>query len=63
MHGMPVIMLTDHAEEATVIAASKFRINGYLVKPVSPKQLSDQLRNVLATRKVIPTAQGSREPA
>ena len=56
MHDMPVIMLTGHAEEATVIAASKFRINGYLIKPVSLKQLSDRLRNVLATREAIPTA-------
>lgn len=64
MHDMPVIILTGHAEEATVIAASKFRINGYLIKPVSPKQLRDQLRNVLAAaRQAIPTAQGSRGPA
>jgi two-component system chemotaxis response regulator CheY len=57
MRDIPVIILTGHAEETTVIAASKFRINGYLVKPVSPKRLSDQLRNVLAIRQVIPTAQ------
>lgn len=50
----PVIILTGHAEQPTVAAASKLRINGYLIKPISPKQLSDQLQIVLATRKAIP---------
>jgi two-component system chemotaxis response regulator CheY len=63
MRDMPVIILTGHAEVAMVIAAAQYRINGYLVKPVSPKRLSEQLSNVLATRQAIPIAQSSREPA
>jgi two-component system, chemotaxis family, chemotaxis protein CheY len=56
MRETPVIILTGHAEEATVIAASKLRINGYVIKPVSSKQLSDQLQRVLAARLVAPLA-------
>jgi DNA-binding NarL/FixJ family response regulator len=52
LRDIPVIILTGHAEEPTVIAASHQRINGYLVKPVSPKQLNEQLRLVLATHRV-----------
>jgi two-component system chemotaxis response regulator CheY len=59
MRDIPVIILTGHAEEPTVIAASHQRINGYLVKPVSPKQLSEQLRRVLATQ---PMKQGVESP-
>ncbi len=63
MRDLPVIILTGHAEKATVIAASKLRINGYLVKPISPKQLSDQLQIVLARHQAVPTEQESRKPA
>lgn len=59
MRDLPVIILTGHAEEATVIAAAKLRLNGYLIKPISPKQLSDQLRLVLASRPAVPAAEGS----
>jgi two-component system chemotaxis response regulator CheY len=59
MRDIPVIILTGHAERATVIAAAKLRINGYLIKPISPKRLSGQLRSVLARRDVIPAVPGS----
>lgn len=49
MRETPVIILTGRAEASTVIAAAKLQINGYLVKPVSPKQIADQLQKVLAT--------------
>ena len=52
----PVIILTGHAEQPTVVAASKLRINGYLIKPISPKQLTDQMQIVLTPRKTV--AQG-----
>jgi DNA-binding NarL/FixJ family response regulator len=54
MRETPVVILTGHAEEATVIAAAKLRINGYLIKPISPKQLGVQLRSVVARRKAMP---------
>ena len=50
MRETPVIILTGRAEVATVVAASKLQINGYLVKPVSPKQIRDQLQKVLGSR-------------
>jgi CheY-like chemotaxis protein len=52
----PVIILTGRADEPTVIAASKLRINGYLIKPVSPKQVSDQLRQLFGSRGAMPPA-------
>jgi two-component system, chemotaxis family, chemotaxis protein CheY len=54
MRETPVVMLTGHAEEATVIAASKLRIDGYLIKPISPKQLDVQLRKVVGRRQPPP---------
>jgi len=54
MRETPVIILTGRAEVTTVIAASKLKINGYLIKPISPKQIAGQLQKVLATRQAIP---------
>jgi two-component system chemotaxis response regulator CheY len=44
---IPIIMLTAATDEATVRAAVALGIRGYVVKPVSPKQLSDRLSAVL----------------
>jgi two-component system chemotaxis response regulator CheY len=54
MRETAVIILTGRAEVTTVVAASKLQINGYLIKPVSPRQISDQLQKVLATRRALP---------
>jgi CheY-like chemotaxis protein len=54
MRETPVIILTGRAEVTTVVAASKLQINGYLVKPVSPKQIGDQLQKVLGNRQPVP---------
>jgi len=54
MRETPVIILTGRAEVTTVVAASKLQINGYLVKPVSPRQISDQLQKVLGSREPVP---------
>lgn len=54
MRETPVIILTGRAEVTTVVAASKLQINGYLVKPVSPKQLGDQLQKVFGNRPTEP---------
>jgi DNA-binding NarL/FixJ family response regulator len=40
-------MLTGDAKEATLLDAARMQVAGYLVKPVSPKQLGDRLRIVL----------------
>jgi DNA-binding NarL/FixJ family response regulator len=56
MRALPVIILTGHGEKETVVAASKLRIGGYLIKPISPKQLSGQLQVVLARRQAPPSA-------
>jgi two-component system chemotaxis response regulator CheY len=55
MRETPVVILTGHAEQATVIAASKLQIDGYLIKPISPKQLDVQLRKVIGRRQAPPT--------
>jgi two-component system chemotaxis response regulator CheY len=54
MRDTPVIILTGHAEEAMVIGARRLKIDGYLIKPISPKQLGDQMRRVLSARRVSP---------
>jgi CheY-like chemotaxis protein len=54
MRETPVIILTGRAEVTMVVAAAKLQINGYLVKPVSPKQIGDQLQKVLRNRQPVP---------
>jgi two-component system chemotaxis response regulator CheY len=44
---IPVIFLTADAERNTVVEAKDLRVDGYLVKPVSPKQLKQRLDAVL----------------
>lgn len=44
---IPVIFLTADAERGTVVEAKDLRVDGYLVKPVSPKQLKQRLDAVL----------------
>ncbi len=44
---IPVIFLTGDAERHTVVEAKDLRVDGYLVKPVSPKQLKQRLDAVL----------------
>ena len=44
---IPIVMLTAATDEATVREAVALGIRGYVVKPVSPKQLKDRLSAVL----------------
>ena len=43
LRAMAVVMLTVHADEPTIQAVADLGINGYLVKPISPKLLGDRL--------------------
>jgi two-component system chemotaxis response regulator CheY len=43
---MPFIMLTGRATEDFVIAAKEHGVNGYVVKPFSPDQLSRKIQSV-----------------
>ncbi|EDP65881.1 CheY-like receiver protein [alpha proteobacterium BAL199] len=45
----PVVFLTADAEQHTVLAAKKLRVNGYLVKPVSVNQLQKRIESALAS--------------
>jgi len=45
--GLPIIMLTAHAQRARVTAAMRLGINEFLVKPISPKALQDRLLSIL----------------
>jgi two-component system, chemotaxis family, chemotaxis protein CheY len=47
MRETPVVILTGHAEEATVRDAMRLQISGFVVKPVSPKALSVHLHKLL----------------
>ena len=44
--GLPVIMLTSVTEEGTVRDTKGLGVSGYLLKPVSPKQLSDRVKAI-----------------
>jgi len=46
----PVVMITVHADVGTVTDAGHLHISGYLIKPVSPKQLGDRLRAIFRDR-------------
>jgi two-component system chemotaxis response regulator CheY len=48
LRDLAVVMITTQADVATVQNAGQLRISGYLVKPVSPKQLGDRLRAIFA---------------
>jgi two-component system chemotaxis response regulator CheY len=45
-HNMPFIMLTGRATEDFVLAAKDNGVNGYVVKPFSPDQLSRKIQSV-----------------
>jgi two-component system chemotaxis response regulator CheY len=53
---IPVMILTGQADETTVRGAARLRIDGFVVKPVSPKLLRAHLHNIFARRKVLPPA-------
>ncbi len=44
--GIPVIMLTADATEATIVTAAKFQISGYLLKPLSSQRVANLLRTI-----------------
>jgi len=52
----PVVLLTGHADAETVAEAARLAISGYLIKPVSPKQLGTLLDKILARRAAVSTA-------
>ena len=43
----PVIMVTTEAEKSRVIEAIKTGANDYLIKPFSPDQLAEKVKNVI----------------
>jgi two-component system chemotaxis response regulator CheY len=47
---IPIVMVTAHADASTVLKAADLGIAGYLVKPISPKQLEDRLRAIFRHR-------------
>ena len=48
-HGrtLPVILLTAHADSATVARAREFEVNAFLAKPVLPPALKDKIIKVM----------------
>ncbi len=42
----PVVILTGHADHATVLDAARLQISGFVVKPVSPKLLRAHLETI-----------------
>ena len=52
LRDLPVIMLTSTADPSAVQASAKAGISGYLVKPVSPKQLADRLDRIFKGKRL-----------
>jgi CheY-like chemotaxis protein len=50
LRDIPVIVLTVNAEESTIMNAARLKVSGYLVKPVSPKQLGAQIKAIVQSR-------------
>lgn len=50
MRDIAVVMQTVHADEATIHSAADLRIDGYLLKPISPKRLSARLHAIFRDR-------------
>lgn len=46
LRNTPVLMLTVDAGEATILNAARLKVSGYLVKPVSPKQLGRHINAI-----------------
>ncbi len=55
---IPIIFLTADAKPETVTFAKEFQINGYLVKPVSVKDVKTRIDAVLKTLDRSPSSQG-----
>lgn len=47
---VPVIMVTTEAEKGRVIEAIKSGANDYLIKPFSPEQLAEKVKNVVGVK-------------
>lgn len=45
----PIIMVTTEAEKSRVIEAIKSGANDYLIKPFTPNQLAEKVKNVVGT--------------
>jgi CheY-like chemotaxis protein len=50
MRAMPVVMLTANGKGGTILKAMKFGIVGYLLKPISAKQLRARIEAALKRR-------------
>ncbi|HXA24304.1 MAG TPA: response regulator [Acetobacteraceae bacterium] len=50
----PVLMLTVSADEATILDATRLKVSGYLVKPVSPKLLGSHISAIVRTHPAEP---------
>lgn len=48
--GIPVIILTSHADEAFVQKAREMKVDGYLLKPIAAEKLVSAVAKILARR-------------
>jgi two-component system chemotaxis response regulator CheY len=60
---VPIVMLTDHGEHASVIEAMRLGVHEFLVKPVSGQALQERLASVLLnSRPYGPAPRESHKP-
>jgi len=61
--GIPIIMLTGHADNWRVVEATRYGVHEFLVKPVSTKALLDRIINILRTPRPMMMVQNHYIPA
>ncbi len=61
LRDIAVVMVTVHADELSVQNAVRLKIAGYLVKPISPKQLRDRLQAIFRDWRPLPSSHASRQ--
>lgn len=47
---LPVLMVTAEAVKENIVAAAKYKVNGYIVKPFSPATLEQKIEDILSKK-------------
>jgi two-component system chemotaxis response regulator CheY len=56
LRAIPVVILTVEAAQETILGASRLRVSGYLLKPVSAKQIAARVGAIFGHQAIKPHA-------
>lgn len=54
LHSLPVLLITAEAEKDTIVEAVRLEVNGYIVKPFTPRTLQENIEKIFAPRAALP---------